>query len=138
MTEVFAIDNAKNVAESVRSGDNNHLMISCRDIERRLLEELGIPTPRSPEPQSPDSEPDSIARLRGLVSRLEQDAAKIGQMPAGYPGHVTFVMKIISALLPWYTRNLIQFGNSSALTVRAMLDVVDDLAAARRTEATKS
>jgi len=41
-------------------------------------------------------------------------ADQIGQMPTDYPWHITLIMRAISALLPWYTRPLREFGSGCA------------------------
>lgn len=69
-----------------------------------------------------------IERLRQAVWELRQDAAKIGKIPSGYPWHIDLVMRLISALLPWYTRNLVQFGQRTTHTVQALAEAVEELA----------
>jgi len=49
-------------------------------------------------------------------------------MPAGYPRHVTLVMRLISAALPWYTRPLVEFGQKSSQTLREVSQVLEELA----------
>lgn len=106
-------------------------MNSARNLERRLLEELGIPIPLSTSAPTEfgSAKRDTILRLRRLVAQLERDASRIGATPQGYPKHVTLVIRVIGALLPWYTRSLVQFGNTTVHTARATLDVLDELLA---------
>ena len=68
-----------------------------------------------------------IERLRQAVWELGRDAAKIGKIPSGYPRHIDLVMRVISVLLPWYTRNLVQFGRQTTHTVQALAEAVEEL-----------
>lgn len=67
-----------------------------------------------------------LERLRHAVSELKQDAARIGTVPPGYPRHINLIMRAISALLPWYTRNLAQFGQRASHTVELLADVLEE------------
>ncbi len=102
-------------------------------LEIKLLEYLRVPLAGLTQPE-PASEPrpgaDGVVgraeRLRQAVWELRQDAAAIGTIPSGYPRHIEFVMRAISALLPWYTRNLVRFGQRTAETVELIAETVEE------------
>jgi hypothetical protein len=102
------------------------------EIEARLYEYLRIPSPRphlGGEPRPPlcgESNLD-LERLRVAVSELERSVASIGEIPKGYPKHIDLVMRIISALIPWYTRNLTRFGQQTAQTVRVISEALGQI-----------
>ena len=111
----------------------------ARELESRLYSYLAIPVPeRSNQagraapatvgPAQRDPHDFGLARLRFLVRELEQGASRIGRMPAGYPRHVTLIMRLISAALPWYTRPLVELGQKSSQTLREVSQVLEELA----------
>lgn len=104
------------------------------ELESRLYQHLKIPLGGS-GPQSNDSErlpvpppaagPEGVERIRRALWDLRQDAARLGTIPAGYPRHIDLIMKVISALLPWYTRSLVQFGQRTVETLETMADAIE-------------
>jgi hypothetical protein len=103
------------------------------EIEARLYEYLRIPSPRprlggQPPPTLCGESSLNLERLRVAVSELERSVASIGEIPNGYPKHIHLVMKIISAVIPWYTRNLIRFGQQTTQTARAILEALGQIA----------
>lgn len=111
---------------------------AVRDLEARLYRYLGIPAvavsgdDSFPDHYNPGQEYIRVERLRHVVWELRQKAAKIGKIPSGYPRHIDLVMRLISALLPWYTRSLVQFGRQTAEAVRVIAEAVEQLAQRQR------
>lgn len=110
-------------------------------LEFKLLEHLRIPlaglaplgcdtegaaSPPSALPARPGWEAERVERLRRAVWELRQDAAAIGTIPSGYPRHIEFIMQAVSALLPWYTRSLVRFGQKTVETVEAMTETIEE------------
>ena len=63
-----------------------------------------------------------MARARLLLAEVRRLAGQIGRIPENYPLHVVFVIRVISALLPWYTRPLTQFGQKVTESLDAIVD----------------
>lgn len=96
--------------------------VDIHGIESRLLQHLGIPEWRGPSsvPETEVLARVQLGRLRILLDELRVCADQIGKIPDNYPRHVHIVMRIISALLPWYTRPLSQFGQKVSETLEAV------------------
>ena len=75
------------------------------------------------------SKVERIDRLRQAISALREDAARIGSTPVGYPKHISLVIRTISALLPWYTRTLVQFGRQTVDTCQRIADELHEVRA---------
>lgn len=101
---------------------------AAREIEVRLCRYLRIPVFRDNGPEGSSSRwPTKRARLMSAVEELERRAAAIGTIPFGYPRHIDLVMRVLSALLPWYTRNIVAFARQAVDTVRVLVDTLADL-----------
>jgi hypothetical protein len=106
---------------------------SSEELENRLLKALGMPA--AARRFSADAGYVGARRgfdlrpLRKLIAELERDASLVGSVPANYPPHVDFIMKAISALLPWYTRSLRANSQKTAFVLAALAEAVGDLAA---------
>lgn len=116
--------------------------VTATELEARLYGYLKIPI-ADLLPAQPDSRPaaagradlvslsvrqrKALERLRQAVWELRQDAARIGRIPPGYPRHIDLVMRVISALLPWYTRNLVQFGQRTSQAFQVMAEVLEEV-----------
>jgi len=90
--------------------------VEAGELEAGLYRQLGVPPEflNKVNLASAEATPDSIASairdLKREIFELHREASRIGMVPAHYPRHVEIVMKTISALLPWYTRPLTNFG----------------------------
>lgn len=65
--------------------------------------------------------------LRRAIRDLEESAGQVGVLPANYPMHLSVVMRVIHAMLPWYTRPLQQHAASTVAVARAMEAVLETL-----------
>jgi hypothetical protein len=116
-----------------------------RQLEERLAGYLGIrsqapafhggecPRDAVMQPVSPQRRQPAAAafrRLRVSARTLQEDAARLGTIPEHYPWHVNLVMRLISALLPWYTRSLVQFGQRTAQTMHITIEVLEEIVTA--------
>jgi hypothetical protein len=107
-----------------------------RQLEFRLYRHLGVPVSQletadvEPRPAQGAAEA-NLEQVRLAVRELRQRAASIGAIPAGYPRHIHLVMKVISALLPWYTRSLVQFGHQAVETAETLAEAITALARRR-------
>jgi hypothetical protein len=118
--------------------------VSLRELEVRLYAHLRIPMLNGPggccprvratasEPRLAGPNTTSVRRLKSALSQLERDVSGIGAIPPDYPRHVDLVMRVISALLPWYSRSLVQFGRSASESIRAVSDALEELARAHQ------
>jgi hypothetical protein len=75
--------------------------------------------------------------LRKAIRDLEQSAGKVGELPANYPIHLNPVMRVLHALLPWYTRPMQQHAAHTVAVARAIEAVLEDMETRAR-EASRS
>lgn len=68
-----------------------------------------------------------LLKVKRQLKVLREHAEELGRMPAGYPLHVRVVMSAVSALLPWYTRSLRQFGAQTTQTVEEIAGCLEEL-----------
>jgi hypothetical protein len=104
------------------------------DLEARLYQHLNIPVPfwaphapGSAADAPPDDVGKAVRRLKHELFELQQEAGRIGKIPLHYPRHIVLVMKAISALLPWYTRPIVDFSQRTSRTADALASLVDEL-----------
>lgn len=100
------------------------------DLLALTRKELGIPTQAAgPLHQSTDVSTAMLStpewrRLHREVSELEEGALAVGEIPKGYPMPVDWVMRLIHALLPWYTRPLRKHAEHAVDCSRATRDLL--------------
>jgi hypothetical protein len=102
---------------------------ALREIEAKLHAHLGIPSPAGPgstEETSRDLS-DLMLDLQAEVAALHREAGRIGAIPENYPRRVTWVMRVISALLPWYTRPLVNFSRSAVSSLETTAHVLEQV-----------
>ena len=111
--------------------------ISIEELEKRLEAGIGMP-PGSAEETGASSVADSlmvvsmhIGNCREIVQDLRVQADRIGTIPSSYPWHVDLIMRVISALIPWYTRPLHQFAMRTTEAIEVFLQSIADLADAQ-------
>jgi hypothetical protein len=99
-------------------------------LEQRILVFLGHPTgvPSQPESALPRPLNPLLRQLYAEIAVLEADAGRIGRLPEHYPLHVRVVMKTLAALLPWYTRPLVQFSRQATVTLKAVAEILRESA----------
>jgi hypothetical protein len=100
--------------------------MKLNEIERSVREQLRLPEPRRKETRVERSTHDLEGLYRLLID-LRHEAELVGKIPAGYPRHVDVVMRVIHALLPWYTRPLMNFSGLAARTVSELTEQVAQL-----------
>jgi hypothetical protein len=97
----------------------------ARELERRLCQYLGVPGDgEAARARATGVGATELAALWQAVRDLERACDRIGKLPVGYPWYLNVVMKVIAALLPWYTRPLVEFGRQTANTVRRITEVL--------------
>jgi hypothetical protein len=69
--------------------------------------------------------------LRRAIRDLEQSATRVGELPRGYPMHLNLLMRMIHALLPWYTRPIRQHAEHTVAVAKAMAAILERLETAR-------
>lgn len=62
--------------------------------------------------------------LYRALNELEAGASNVGQVPHGYPMHVDWIMRILHALLPWYTRPLQKHAEHTVAVCRSVREVL--------------
>jgi len=62
----------------------------------------------------------TLRELRVELFELRKEAALIGAIPQHYPRHIVSIMKAISALLPWYTRPIVQFAQRTSRIIELL------------------
>jgi len=105
------------------------------ELELRLCRYLDLPVTGQREQRSVPAGKAGLVDLAPLwqaVRDLELASAQIGKVPGGYPRHLDIVMRLISALLPWYTRPLAEFGRQTAKAVRQMAEILTEMAGSRK------
>ncbi|MCC6264447.1 MAG: hypothetical protein IT169_12785 [Bryobacterales bacterium] len=65
--------------------------------------------------------------LRKAIRNLEESAGQVGMLPANYPMHLSVAMRVIHALLPWYTRPVQQHAANTVAVARAMESVLETM-----------
>lgn len=65
--------------------------------------------------------------LRKAIRDLERSAEEVGKLPANYPMHLNAVMRVLHALLPWYTRPMQQHAAHTVAVARAIEAVLEDM-----------
>lgn len=106
---------------------------ATRDLEVKLYRYLGIPVGQpSGRSQAIDRRFESAAgsairELRRELFELRREASQIGRIPVEYPAHIVVVMKVISALLPWYTRPLVNFARRAARVSDLTAQLLDEV-----------
>lgn len=105
------------------------------ELEQRLYRYLAIPAPGRTS-AGPLASCDVARRslqdgradqLRGVIGQLERSARAIGGIPTGYPRHIALIMRLISAVLPWYTRSLVEFGQNTTQAAAAISKVLEEV-----------
>jgi hypothetical protein len=126
-------------------GKEEMSVLETESIQRRLYCELQIPFPSEPTPgeitASRKGPPfvsaspaliEKLNRLRSEVKEVGMQASRIGVMPPNYPLYATLVMRLVSALLPWYTRPIREFGERAARTACQTLDILEEIVSQQR------
>lgn len=67
--------------------------------------------------------------LRKAIRDLEESASRVGELPTNYPLHLKPVMRVIHALLPWYTRPLRQHAENTVSVAHALRAVLEEIEA---------
>jgi hypothetical protein len=100
------------------------------ELEDRLLGALGMPGADAEGGRSvaKSFSPIDLRPLNRLVLDLQREAALIGSIPQNYPRHVDLIMRGVSALLPWYTRPLREYGWKTSRAIASLAEVVNQLA----------
>ena len=102
---------------------------SMHEMEFKLHAFLGIPfSPRGGEsavPRLPGDLSDLVLDVKSELAALRRESDRIGKIPENYPRHITWLMRLISALLPWYTRPLVNFSRRTSATAELMSDLLD-------------
>ncbi len=100
------------------------------DVLEAIRLRLGTPQPESEGP--PDrlrragellaaiNLEERVSELSRMVERLEAEAGRVGVVPQGYPWILDLIMRLIHALLPWYTRPIREFSLQSAAVLREL------------------
>jgi hypothetical protein len=96
------------------------------DIERSLRSQLGLPEPR-PNGARVERPTHDLEGLYRLLIDLRHEAELVGKIPVGYPRYVDIVMRVIHALLPWYTRPIERFSGIASRTVSELTEQVAQL-----------
>jgi hypothetical protein len=65
-----------------------------------------------------------VSAMLAGVKEMEANAARVGLIPAKYPLHVTLIIKIIHALLPWYARTIRAFCLTATAVARQQADAL--------------
>lgn len=102
-----------------------------RDLEipgSGVASTAGLP----PAPGAATSGDETWHRLRRAIRDLEQGAMLVGELPRHYPMHLNLVMRVIHALLPWYTRPLRQHAEHAVAVAKAMEAILERLEAEAR------
>ena len=81
----------------------------------------------APSPESPVAKSEAWHGLRKAIRDLEQSASEVGELPANYPMHLNAMMRMLHALLPWYTRPLQQHAAHTVAVARAIEAVLEDM-----------
>jgi hypothetical protein len=99
-------------------------------LEQRILVLLGHPAGAldAEQPAASGSSNPLLRQLYAEIAELEAAAARIGTLPENYPLHVQVVMKTLAALLPWYTRPLVQFSRQATVTLKAVAEILRESA----------
>lgn len=104
-------------------------------IESALRCALGHPQRivcREPRFERQDCEPEEffssalLARLRTSLSGLSAAGASLGAIPEGYPLWAAWIIRGVSALLPWYTRSLHAYATAVSETATVTVAVLED------------
>lgn len=95
------------------------------DVERAVRTQLGLPEPKWLA--QPMRSTHDLEGLYHLLNDLRHESEQVGKIPVGYPRHVDIVMRILHALLPWYTRPLERFSVISARTTSEITEQVAQL-----------
>ena len=104
---------------------------SMEELEDRLLNALGMPAVsarRWKNRSSGGARGVDLRPLNRLVLDLQREAALIGSIPENYPRHIDFIMKGVSALLPWYTRPLREHSQKTSRALASLTEAVNQLA----------
>ena len=96
------------------------------DVERAVRTQLGLPEPKWLAERAERSTHD-LEGLYRLLYDLRHESEQVGKIPVGYPRHVDIVMRVLHALLPWYTRPLERFSAVSARTTSELTEQVAQL-----------
>lgn len=100
------------------------------ELLEQIRHKLHIPQPEDADAHEPGRAlaiPEARHELRKAIRDLEQSAAAVGMLPANYPMHLRPVMRVIHALLPWYTRPLQQHAANTVAVARALEAVLESL-----------
>lgn len=106
---------------------------AAQELELRLYRYLGIPVIQpDPQRQQVDRRFDfaavnTIRELRRELFELRREASQIGRIPLEYPAHIVVVMKFISALIPWYTRPLVNFARRASRISDITAQLLDEV-----------
>ncbi|MBL8296273.1 MAG: hypothetical protein JNN08_30800 [Bryobacterales bacterium] len=100
--------------------------MKLNDIERSLRSQLGLPEPR-PSGARVERPTHDLEGLYRLLIDLRHEAELVGKIPVGYPRYVDVVMRVIHALLPWYTRPIERFSGIASRTVSELTEQVAQL-----------
>ena len=100
------------------------------EIEIELHAQLGIPLKfqsRSGAAAASGDLSEALHDRECELAELRREGDRIGLIPKDYPRHITWIMRIIAALLPWYTRPLANFGRRTSLTAEATLRLAEEM-----------
>jgi hypothetical protein len=103
--------------------------LTADQLEARLRAALGLAGPPGQSGARSDGFADLVTGLRIQLRRLRSHAEAVGRVPEGYPLHVTFVIRSIAALLPWYTRPLRNFSLTAVDACDSMAAILEHIAA---------
>ncbi len=107
------------------------------ELLEQIRHKLHIPRPEDATAHaapSPRTGGEAWHELRRAIRDLEQSAGQVGTLPKNYPMHLRPVMRVIHALLPWYTRPLRQHAANTVAVARALEAVLETMET-RRPEA---
>ena len=98
---------------------------------KELAIPVGQPTTASTQPASASDMPvtQEWRQLYRALNELEAGAQAVGKIPQGYPRHVDWVMRILHALLPWYTRPLQKHAEHTVAVCRSVREVLTSVIA---------
>lgn len=101
--------------------------VDIAQLEQNLQAHLGLPRPGGAAAVRVKVSRQPLLRVKRQIRTLRENAEQLGQLPVGYPFHVHAIMKIVSALLPWYTRSIRQFGMQTTQTIEEIAASLEEL-----------
>ena len=105
-------------------------LMDTGELLGNLRRDLEIPGPDTVPPPAHNvaaRDGESWHRLRRAIRELEEGAVRVGELPRDYPMHLNLVMRVLHAMLPWYTRPLRQHAEHTVAVVKAMEAILEGL-----------